>query len=327
MSVSAEDRTEDPILKPACEDFLVFRIAGVAVGIAVAPDIRSPAGNSRNREVQSCWDLFLQCPEIAVNVAGPCRRRIPLLAEEGGPRQHEDTLLIAGLSPVFVNAIRVEHRKDVRVQTTFAKEQLAPGRDAQLSGFRFRRIKPECIYAFRNKRARQHLPIQFTRRGIGNVVISLLVDEKSGTFHLLVYRRGWIKVRPDRNHHVRLFVMDLLYCAGKVRIAGIEVARSPLCPPLPILNDRVERNMTVAVLIDDSDQLILSFVAILRLEKAIGPFSEQRRMAGQFAILMNDLVGLGTINEVVIQALGRLGAKDQRARELIVDAALRSGVP
>src|SRR5437667_11714149 len=100
-----------------------------------------------------------------------------------------------------------------------------------------------------------------------------------------------------------MIVVDLLYRPGKIWILRIEFARTPLGPPLPILNHGVERNVLVAIFLNNANQFVLTLIAVFRLEQSVRPLAKKRSMPGQPSIEVNDLVGLGTIKKVIINSL------------------------
>src|SRR6185437_14372098 len=120
--------------------------------------------------------------------------------------------------------------------------------------------------------------------------------------------------------------MDLLQCGGKIRVAGVEVARSPFCPPLPVLNNGVERDVAGAILFHNSNQFILRLVAVLGLKEPVSPLAEERSASGQVAILVNDGVRIRPIDEIVVQPFRRIRGESDGARKLVVETALRGSV-
>src|SRR5215831_12427501 len=77
----------------------------------------------------------------------------------------------------------------------------------------------------------------------------------------------------------------------------------------------------------NAEQLFLRVVFVFALPKAVGPFSEQRRSAGQFAVSGNDAVKFRAIEKVIVHFVGNFGAEIQRAEKTIVEPASRGVVP
>src|SRR6185503_5428445 len=87
----------------------------------------------------------------ADDVTRPHRRRVPLLPQETGPCQDEDTLTIRGLPPMIVHPTAMHERKHIRVTDTIANGQLKRIQHRitlAIPDLRLTAVQPETIPTF-----------------------------------------------------------------------------------------------------------------------------------------------------------------------------------
>src|SRR5258708_30363648 len=108
-----------------------------------------------------------------------------------------------------------------------------------------------------------------------------------------------VEQTPNRNHRVNVLVMQSLEFPRNIREVGVEDRIALRLPPEPILYDRIERDMLLAIVVSNIEYLVLRNVAVFRLKETIRPLGEHGGVARQLAILMNDLLHLMTRHAVV----------------------------
>jgi hypothetical protein len=78
---------------------------------------------------------------------------------------------------------------------------------------------------------------------------------------------------------------------------------------VPVLDDAVDRDVVVPVVVLDPEIFRLGRVAVFRLDQAVTPFREKRRMAGRGPVPGDDLVDLRAVEKVVIQNVAAFGGE------------------
>ncbi len=183
VAVGAEDGAEDSELEPAEVEILVGGVGClVVIGGVVAGDVGCPVGHAGEGEVEAGGDLMGECPEAAVDVAGPDGGADSLLAEEGGAGEEEGALLVGGFSPVLLNAFVVEEGIDVGVEGSVADGELLVAKDGVAAVgpvlLGFGRVEPEGVPALGEEFAGETVPVDVAGPGAGGVVDAGVGDEE-----------------------------------------------------------------------------------------------------------------------------------------------------
>jgi len=104
--------------------------------------------------------------------------------------------------------------------------------------------------------------------------------------------------------------MDVLDHAVRIgEVGGIEVVRAPgiFGPVGPVQHDVVDRQLAAAVLVQHAEQLILALVTLAALPEAVRPLGQHHRLAGEFAIAGDHLIGIATGDHVIVHHLPGFG--------------------
>ena len=121
------------------------------------------------------------------------------------------------------------------------------------------------------------------------------------------------ETRPDRDHEVGMFLMDVLDHLFAIReLLREEVHRVPqvvATPVLPVLDDAVEGDLQLTILINDTFRFAGCLITLLRLPVTIGPERKHRHVTRQVAHLCNDAICTAAIHEVIVDALAGLRVK------------------
>src|SRR5450631_1461627 len=106
--------------------------------------------------------------------------------------------------------------------------------------------------------------------------------------------------------------MELIHHFFGLRIMIlIELHGAPavLAPVLPVLNQSVDWNFSLAKFGSGIENLLLAVISLSTLQVAVGPLWKQRRFACELTVFGHDAVQLGAVEEVVIDGLPHLGAE------------------
>src|SRR6478752_6381123 len=85
----------------------------------------------------------------------------------------------------------------------------------------------------------------------------------------------------------------------------IELHRAPavFSPVLPILNQSIDRDLSLPKFGRDIENFLLAVISLSALQVTVGPLWKQRGLARELTIISNDAVQLRAIEEVVINRL------------------------
>ena len=100
-----------------------------------------------------------------------------------------------------------------------------------------------------------------------------------------------------------------------------------MTPPKPVLHDGVDGDVAGAVLVGYVEHLVLGAVAVFGLDVAVTPDGEQGRVAGEVAVVVDDGVELGAVEEVVVDGVGGEGVEVGFEGEAVVEVSEGGGVP
>ena len=205
--------------------------------------------------------------------------------------------------------------------------------------FRFGGIHPPGVGADTEQSLVDEIPVIFAGLWAGRVIhshgvsvigrfgIFELVDEPSLAVHVFVVRRSWLEERPDRNHQVEVLGVKLVDHGFRIKIVLVKDEFSLAVPPEPVLHDVVDGDVQIAILLGDSQDFVLRFVAVLALPESVGPFAEHGSLSGQLAVSGDDLVELGSVEKVVVDNVGHFRTDVQIICEPVVEPAARHVVP
>ena len=170
------------------------------------------------------------------------------------------------------------------------------------------RIEPPCVGADLREAVLDLPPVDRPRLGRIGIVIGVQIARPDPVLvpvieiaaigialrrQLLVVLGRRVEFRPDRDHEARVHVVDLVDHLLRLREAlGVELVTAPRVfgPVEPVLDDVIERDLQVAVLLDDVDDLTFRVVTLARLPEAVRPFRHHHGLAGERAIAGDDLV-------------------------------------
>ena len=259
-----------------------------------------------------CWRSVSQ---VARDVAGPGDGGVALLAQVGRAGQVDHPLVTGDLALPFVDALRVQQRigvDELRIEIAFG----FLGVDAQaffwlglegpfpvgLKGFGA--VAPPGVDAVAEQALFGLLPVQARAVRAEGVIGGLVAQQEAVVFHFLPVGAAWTHNRPDGDHQAGIEGVQVGHHAvGVGEALGVKRLLPPQIagPRLPVQHDAVERQLAAAVLPHDFDQLILRDVALFGLDIAKRPLGQHRRMPGQPADFVDDLVEFGAVEEVIVQ--------------------------
>ena len=202
---------------------------------------------------------------------------------------------------------------------------------------RFVRVQPPRIHALLKQRRVRIRPILFARRGIGRVIERLprwmktrldhLRNEPPILVELFVGRAPRPEVRPNRNHQMKMLLVQRVDHSPGVRVILVPRHLPHRHPPEPVLHNVVHRYMQSPVSRRHRLQFLLRLVFVLALPEPISPPAKQRNLAGQFAIVPDNLIRLRPVNKVVVHPVRNLRAQIKRMNKPVVHHAPRRIVP
>ena len=287
----AKNRIERSELKPADEQFAIFRVVRIAGDKSA--DVRRPIRQPGNRIVQSRRNLLLEEYPVGVYVSGPSRSGIALRPGKRGARKDKHALLIRFAALPLIDALCGHQRKRIRVSRTVPEIRFVGHQNICLAilGLRLGCVQPPGINANFEKRVVHQIPIVFSRVGIKRIIQShprrmkglhfCPINEKSALVHVVVGFRSGTKVRPHRNHQVKIVLVKIVHHSGRIGIARlIEHRLAHGVPPEPVLHDVVGGNTELAVFVRNSKQLFLCVVFVFALPETVGPLAVKRSRAG-----------------------------------------------
>ena len=171
---------------------------------------------------------------------------------------------------MLLHAQCVHQRKDICIQRTIANCELLvpqyPVSHMRPVLFRLRAIEPECIPALLEELPRQVLPIELPRLWIRRIVYVRVLNVEVIRLDGPEVIRLRIEQTPDRNHGMKVIVMQRLQFLRHIRKVRVEDWVAFGLPPEPILHDRIQGDMLLAIAFCDTEYLRLRFVPVLRLE-------------------------------------------------------------
>src|SRR5258708_5523660 len=147
-----------------------------------------------------------ECPEAAIDVAGPDGCAYALLAEEGGAGEEEGAFLVGGLSPVLLNAFVMQERVDVGVEGSVADGELFVAKDGVAAVrpvfFGFGGVEPERVPALGEEFAGEAVPVDVAGLWAGGIVDARVGNEEVFGFELFVGVGGGVDEAPVGDHGV-----------------------------------------------------------------------------------------------------------------------------
>ncbi len=338
LAVRAEQRHERAELEPARVELAPFALVRrVLVFVAFfhreTADVESPVRQAGHGDVDAGGNLVAHVVPTRDDVAAPHRHRIALGAGIALAREDEHALAVGG-AIAFVDAMGVRQRVGIeelggRTQRGRRGPRLALA-DVQVGvHVRLVGVHPPGIEALAVELVVDLAPVDRLRVGRIRVVERVLValtdpvqfaDFDVALVHVpgggefLVVGSGRIELRPDRDHDLRVHGVhrrDHAVRIGEMRL--VEVVRAPcvLRPVRPVEHDVVDRQLALAVLGQRGDQFVLALVAFAALPETVSPLRQQHRLAGQFAIPGDDLIGVGAGDDVIVDHLPGLGPQRQ----------------
>ena len=123
--------------------------------------------------------------------------------------------------------------------------------------------------------------------------------------------------------------MQRLQFGRHVGVAGVElrIAFAARFPPEPVLNNGIQRDVPAPVLVGDVQDFGLRRVAILGLEKTIGPLRKQRRVPGHRPVFMDNPVHVRAVEHVVIHLVAGHRFKVEVERKAVIHVGEGGRVP
>src|ERR1700691_355907 len=116
---------------------------------------------------------------------------------------------------------------------------------------------------------------------------------------------------------MKILAMQFVHHLRRIGIrAFVELHGVPAVfpPVLPVLNQRVYRNLPRTKIGRCVENLLLARVSFATLPKAVGPAGQHRSRSRKLAVLSNNLVQLRTENEVIIYSASNLRLESHRIR-------------
>ena len=126
---------------------------------------------------------------------------------------------------------------------------------------------------------------------------------------------------------MHVFFVQRIEILGYVVIIRIEFRIALGLPPEPVLHNRIEWDMLLAIALRNLSNLVERDVTILRLKEAIGPLGQQGRVAGHGSVRMENSVDLRAVKEVVINRLAGHRGQLHIEGKAIVEVSERRRVP
>src|SRR5208283_3651958 len=170
-SVSAEDWAKRAVLKPAHENFLVRRIAGVSS--LEAAYVGGPIGKAGHGVVQPSRDLAAQSGKVGSYVSRPCGGGVALLAQKRRPSEDDYTLFVGGGALSFIHGLRLHQRIHIDVARSNSEAGVCAFEHQSLflaiEIERLRRIEPPGLDSPVKERGLYLLPESFASVGIEGV--------------------------------------------------------------------------------------------------------------------------------------------------------------
>ena len=308
--MAAEQRAERTELEPTQVQLAPLvevrrgrRLARIAILQREPADVVRPVGDARHRNVDARRDLRAQVIPAARHVARPHSGTLALQPAKPRPRQDERTNIRLILPPAVIDRADMDQRIAVEILRRRSRGGRAHRRDP-LGDRQVRmnvglaRIEPPCVGADLREAVLDLPPVDRPRLGRIGIVIGIQIARPDPVLvrvieiaaigvalrrQLLVVLGRRIEFRPDRDHEARVHVVDLvdhLLRLGEARLVELVAAPSILGPVEPVLDDVIERDLQIAVFLDDVDDLVLRIVALARLPEAVRPFRHHHGLAG-----------------------------------------------
>ena len=126
----------------------------------------------------------------------------------------------------------------------------------------------------------------------------------AGVLEFLVMVCVCVELGPHGNHEAAVQGMDVVQHLLRSRVAGgVKGVTPPLVvfPVLPVLDNIVHRNVPLTQLPQRFYQVLLRSVALAALPEAQHPFGHYGRLAGELAVVLDDIVIIFSGHEVAVQ--------------------------
>ncbi len=121
--------------------------------------------------------------------------------------------------------------------------------------------------------------------------------------------------------------MESFEVGRDVAVVVVEDGVALALPPEPVLHHDIHGDVFGAVAVGDGEDLIERGVAILGLDEAVGPAGKHGSVTGEVAVLVDDVVHLGAVEDEVVDAVAGDGVKGELEGEAVVDVGVGCGVP
>ena len=298
--------------------------------------IHAPERDSAHRIVQSGSHL---CPHIlptGTDITTPCGGRVTLFASKTATSKQEDTRFVVGSlkdrSLAIVDGIGINCGICVEILSRCTEgrrtaKRLAVPHRGTVAHIRLRSIHPPGINAMLElgielliHLSPEHLastgivgiiePTYVSRTNpVVNIIFHCLRVHPSFRIKLLVVIRIHVELRPYGDHETTVHLMNVIkHCLGSREARSLELMTTPLVfwPIVPVLHDIINRNLTVAELLQCSHNLILCLVTLPALPEAEHPFRIDGCLTCQGTIARDDLIEVVSGNEIVVHIAGHL---------------------
>ncbi len=117
-------------------------------------------------------------------------------------------------------------------------------------------------------------------------------------------------------------VVEFFQVGGDVVVVVVEDGIAFALPPEPVLHHDVHGDVFGAVAVGDGEDLVEGGVAVFGLDEAVGPARKHGGVAGEVAVLVDDVVHLGAVEEEVVDAVAGDGVEGELEGEAVVDVGV-----
>ena len=289
---------------------------------------------AREAEAESGRNLLPEHLPLRIDVTRPCVRACALEAGEAAARhdRHAAASVRLVCALVVVDSADGHEREEVAHTAVAAEESrrvealLRVRPVVRLGG-----VHPPRVDSAVNETAHV-LPVEVARGGVERVVDNHalvarpcheVLEVPAAVLEILVGLRVRTEVRPERDHELRIAVVDGLHARLGIVLesVGDEIKRIPVlvsAPVLPVLHDAVHRDAALPVLIDNLRELRPACVALAAHVVAESPLGGHRHLAGEPAYLTHHAVRSASVHEVVVARIAYLARVGHDSVQLLV---------
>ena len=315
--MDAHKRQEHCGLDPADQALLILLGSILVVRAEKTAGVEGPPGQTRSHLAEAACDLTLHRNEIIADVAGPGHYAVALDAGEGASRQDHRFVVRNVLQAGVHGAV---HHQRINIAVELAGKgivsNLAAGEVVVLG---FRGVEPPSIYPVRDcEGITETLHIIVHSLWVEEVYPVRSVDIIPALLQSLSESARMVDLGPDGDHEAGIHIVKGL-CEGRWIgiMLGVELHGVPagLAPPLPVLDDHIERNSALLETIGILDDLVLRMVAFAAVDIAKHPFGHLGNRACECTISGDHFVRSASKHRI-IQGLGHWRAVHGLVRDL-----------